>query len=281
MKRVIVAACLAAAAVCAGAMVAVAAPPRAAAAAEAPTVASLASLMDRELHWGMSHQQVTDTYNRLNGLFDREYAPQLAKLQPGVEQQQLEADRDNRKANFERSYTPFLDQPTGYDVTPLHAEYTYNNGEAVQRLFKDGKTRYFFYIKDRLWKIYDEVPLREGGALGASFQDAVTKLNMLLGVPARIRAADPSQGLDRTEADWQDSTTHLRAVDRSGEHLVGIVLEDRSTLANLASLRANKPADPFALDPSIAAVTKGGVSDPNAPRAPIESADAGAKKRRR
>ena len=53
----------------------------------------------------MSHTEVTDVYNKLNGLFDREYAPQLAKLQPGVEQQQLEADRDNRKANFERSFT--------------------------------------------------------------------------------------------------------------------------------------------------------------------------------
>jgi len=281
MKRVILAACLAAGAVCAGAMVAVAAPPRASAAAEAPSVASLSSLMERDLHWGMSHQQVTNTYNQLNGLFDREYAPELAKLQPGVEQDQLEADRDNRKANFERSYTQFLDSPTGYDVTPLHTEYTYRNGEAVQRLFKDGKTRYFFYIKDRLWKIYDEVPLRDGGPLGTSFQDAVTKLNMLLGVPGRIRGADPSQGLDRTEADWQDRTTHLRAVDRSGEHLVGIVLEDRNTLANLASLRPNKPVDPFALDPSIAAITKGGISDPNAARAPIESADAGAKKHRR
>jgi hypothetical protein len=279
MKRVLLAACLALGAVPTGAMVAIAAPPRAATAADAPTAPSLSSLMEKDLHWGMSHRDVTETYNKLNGLFDREYAPQLAKLQPGVQQQQLEADRDNRKANFERSYAPFQDVPTGYDVTPLHLEFTYRNGEAIQKLFKDGKNRYFFFIKERLWKIYDEVPLRAEGGLGTSFQEAVTKLNAVLGVPGRIRAADASQGLERTEADWQDRTTHLRAVDRSSEHLVGIVVEDKNTLSNLAALRSNKPVDPFAIDPSIAAVTKSGISDPKAARTPSADASASGKKK--
>ncbi|MGH7293572.1 MAG: hypothetical protein ACRELB_01505 [Polyangiaceae bacterium] len=284
MKRVLLAASLAAGALFAGGMIAVAAPPKtqpaAASAADAPTVSSLGSLMERDLHWGMSHTEVIDVYNRLNGLFDREYAPQLAKLQPGVDQQQLEADRDNRKANLERSYTPFnAASPTGYDVTSLHLEYTYNNGEAVLKLFKDGKNRYFFFIKDRLWKLYDEIPLRSDGALGASYQEAVTKLNALFGVPARIRAANAAQGLERTEADWQDSRSHLRAVDRSSEHVVGIVLEDKNTLSNLTALRPNKPVDPFALDPAIAALTRKGVSDPNAARRAAD--DGGAKKKHR
>ena len=242
-----------------------AAAPPAASPSDAPTVGSLSGLIEKELHWGLSHANVTQIYNQTGGLFDKEYAPQLVKLQPGVQQQQLEADRDNRKANFERSYTEFnIGSPTGYDVGALHNEYTYGNGEAVQKLFKDGKTRYFFYIKDRLWKVYDEIPLRADAPLGASYQEAVTKLNALLTVPGRIRAANAQTGLERTEADWQDAKSHLRAVDRSGEHFVGVVLEDRSTLANLTSLRSVKPPDPFALDPSIANITRNGVSDPNA-----------------
>ena len=82
----------------------------------------------------------------------------------------------------------------------------------------------------------------------------MTKLNALFSAsPARIRAADPSQGLERTEADWQDARSHLRAVDRSGEHLVGIVSRTGTRSTNLPSLRTNKPVDPFALDPDIAA----------------------------
>jgi hypothetical protein len=262
----------------AGGVVTVAAAP--ASAGDAPTVPTLSGIIEKEIRWGMSHADVTDTYNKVGGLFDREYAPQLRLLQPGVQQQQLEADRDTRKANFERSLTKFVgDAPTGYDVTALHGEYTYKNDESVQRLFKDGKTRYFFYIRDRLWKVYDEIPLKEGAKLGASYQDAITKLNGALSVAGRIRAANQSQGLERTEVDWQDRTDHLRAIDRSSEHLVGLVVEDKSTLQNLSALRSNKPTDPFAIDPSIAAVTRGGISDPNAARS-AGGGDAGARGKR-
>lgn len=278
MKRTIIAASV----LVAGALLAVAgvaAPPGAkppVAAAEAPTVTSVGALLEKELRWGMPHADVVTEYNKLNGFLDREYAPLITRAQPGKQQTDLESDRDSRKANFERSYTRFLDTPTGFDVTALRSEYTYKNDEAVLKIFKDGKTRYLFFIKDRLWKVYDEIPLKGDGPLGDSYQAAVTKLNQLFGVPARIRAADPSQGLDRTTADWQDATTHLRAVDRSSEHVVGVVVEDKNTLSNLASLRPNKETDPFALDPSIAAVTRGGVSDPNAARS---TPDAGAKKK--
>jgi len=70
------------------------------------------------------------------------------------------------------------------------------------------------------------------------------------------------------ETDWQDKNSHYRADDRSSEHKVGLVLEDKHTLANLSTLRANKATDPFALDPAIAKVTKNGVSDPNAVQKP-------------
>ncbi len=248
-------------------------------ASEAPVVQNLGGLEKtmKGLRWGLTHDEVTDAYNKTGGLFDQEYAPQLMHVQPGYEQQQLEADRDNRKVNLERSYTRFGDTPTGYDTTPLKNEYTYRNDEALQKLFKDGRQRYLFYIKDKLWKIYEEVPLKAEGPLGATFQDAVAKLNAAMVVPARIRPVDSSQGLDRTTADWQDRTTHVRALDRSNEHLLGLVLEDRNTLANIASLRSTKAVDPFAIDPSIAAITKQGISDPNAGR-DAKAGDAGAGK---
>jgi hypothetical protein len=247
-----------------------------AAVADPPTVTSLASLREKELKWGLSHQEVADVYDAPGGLLDREYSPQIAHLQPGVEMQQLEADRDARKSNFQHSYSTFDDSPSGYDVTPLHNEYTYKNDEGIQRINKDGRTRYFFYIKDKLWKIYDEVPLKAGGPLGATYQKAIASLSVVIGAPGRARGADPAQQLDSPTTDWQDLTTHLRAVDRSSEHIIGIVLEDRNTLSKLATLRANKPTDPFAIDPSIAAITKGGISDPNAAHGPP---DAGARRR--
>jgi hypothetical protein len=271
MKRAI----LAASVLATGAMLAVsgvAAPPNASqkgahsSAGDAPTVQNLGGLEKsmRGLRWGMTHDEVTHAYNDVGGLFDQEYSSQLMHVQPGYEQQQLEADRDNRKVNLERSYALFGDSPTGYDTTPLKNEYTYRNDEALQKLFKDGRQRYLFYIKDKLWKIYEEIPLKADGPLGATFQDAVAKLNAAMAVPARIRPVDSSQGLDRTTADWQDRTTHVRALDRSSEHLIGLSLEDKNTLSNIASLRTAKVVDQFAIDPSIAAITRHGISDPSA-----------------
>jgi hypothetical protein len=244
---------------------------------DAPSVPSLAPLMQKEIHWGMNHLEVVEAYNHPTGLFDKEYAPQLAKLQPGVQMDELTSDRENRKSNFAHAYNEFLDTPTGYDLTPLKSEYTYDNGEALQKLYKDGKTRFFFYIKDHLWKIYDEVPLKADGPLGESFQAAVTRLGGVVGTPPRLRNGG-SPGVERTTADWQDSSTHLRVVDLSSDHMVGVVLEDKHTIANLSSLRSNKPRDLFALDPSVAAITKNGVSDPNA--AHQNDVDAGARRRK-
>ncbi len=31
---------------------------------------------------------------------------------------------------------------------------------------RQGKKRYFFFINDRLWKVYDEVPLADSGPMG-------------------------------------------------------------------------------------------------------------------
>jgi hypothetical protein len=247
-----------------------------AAAADPPTVGSLAPVLSG-FKWGVTHTDVTKIYNAQGGLFDVEYDPVLAKMQPGVRMQALEADRENRKSAFASSFLEFKDTPTGYDVTGLKGEYTYRNHEEIMNIDKDGKRRYFFYIGappgERLWKIYDEIPLTTG-PLGTTYQEAVTKLNTTLGVAARIRAADPSQGLYYTTADWQDASSHLRAVDRSSEKIVGVVLEDRQTLSALPQLRSVKADDPLAMDPSIAAITRGGVSDPSA------KGDAGAAKKK-
>jgi hypothetical protein len=282
MKRLALASVLAAAAAAIASLSTLpgdAAPPAGARGGDAPNVSSLRSLIEKELHWGMTHVEVTSAYNDPGGYFDKEYAVQIGKLQPGVVMQQLEADRDNRKANFMRAYAPFLDTPTGYDLTPLHSEYTYRNEEAVQPVFRNGKKRYFFYIQDKLWKVYDEIPLKADGMLGATFQEAAAKMSAALAGAGRLRQGDPStHDPELTTVDWQDATSHLRLLDRSGEHIVGVVLEERATLNSLASLRKNKPTDFSAIDPSIAAVTKNGISDPNAARSKMAAGDAGAGK---
>jgi hypothetical protein len=239
-----------------------------------PTVTSLAPLRDG-FKWGITHADVVTTFNKLGGIIDQDYDPLLERAQPGVQQQAIEAERDNKKAAIERSYIRFV-TPTGYDATGLKGEYTYGNNEAILFAERQGKKRFFFFMgpeaSERLWKVYDEIALSDGGPLGAKFADAVAHVQGILGVVGRTRPADPANGLDFTTVDWQDGTTHLRLLDRDPK-LVGLVLEERATLNALPQLRSNKGDDPMAMDPSISAATHGSISDPSqAAPAPSSSA---------
>lgn len=241
--------------------------------ADPPTVASLASQLE-QFHWGTTHLDVARAHNQAGGIFDQDYNPQLAKMQPGVAMQAVEAERESKKAALSSTFSEFKDVPLGYDRTGIKDEYTYKNHEALMYVDRVGRRRYFFYIgtppAERLWKIYDEVPLKDGGPWGKTYAEAVTKMQLALSTPGRFKAADPGQSIMFATVDWQDQATHLRLLDRSNDPsgpVVGIVLEDRAILATLSSLRINKAEDLMAIDPSISAVTRGvGRSDPNAGR---------------
>lgn len=235
---------------------------------EAPTVANLSSFLDG-LRWGMSHADVTKMYTENGGVIWKDFDEKLAKARVGPEMNAIENMREDQKRAFARSYIEFKDTPTGYDATAIKGEYTYRNKESLMWIQREGKPkRYFFFINDRLWKVYDEVPLSDTGVYGKAYIDAVNTLNAKVGAQGRILGADPAKGIAATTVDWKDASNHLRVVDRSNEKLVALVVEDNGTLSNLASLRKNQAEDPTAIDPSVAAVTGGqNRSDPNAPSA--------------
>jgi hypothetical protein len=244
---------------------------------EAPQVASLGGFLEG-LRWGMSHAEVTKFFTQTGGVLWKDYDEKLAKARVGPEQNALESERERAKAAFGRSYIEFGATPTGFDTTGIKNEYTYRNKESLMWIDRAGKKRYFFFINDRLWKMYDEVPLADDGPMGKAYLDAVNKLNAQFGVQGRVHGADPAKGFNSTTTDWKDGANHLRAVDRTNDHAVGIAIEDGATLSNLTALRPNQPVDPMAIDPSVTAVTKNAhLSDPNAPPSASASASAGKK----
>ncbi|MGH7327572.1 MAG: hypothetical protein ACREJX_04410 [Polyangiaceae bacterium] len=240
--------------------------PAAAADSGPPSVPSLANFQEG-FTYGMSHLDITRIYNQVGGIFDKEYNPLLLKMQPGVRMEAMEAERDKKKASFAAGLIQFKDTPLGFDTTGLSGEYSYKNHESVQLLRRDYGRRFFFYFgdppNDRYWKLYDEIKLCDGCIWGKSYQEAVQKMNGKLGVAGRARPADPSKGYSRPYTEWQDASSHLRIVDRSGEGEIGLTIGSKSIESQLPQLRANKLDDPFAMDPSVAAATRGNLSDPN------------------
>jgi hypothetical protein len=215
----------------------------------APSTKKAINVWPTKLSWGQSSKQVGSVYG---DVIDLDYKPQYKKVQPGVQMQQLDAEVEEKKAAFLRSHIEFGKTPTGFDATPLKGEYTHNNKESVMSISRNGKTRYLFFIQGRLWKIVDKHPLGEKSKWGKDFATAVGKLSQYYGVPGRVLAANPEAGRRFNEVDWQDQSTHLRAVEY-GDTEFALIREDAQILPQLASMRSNTVSDPNQIDPAVAA----------------------------
>ena len=107
---------------------------------EAPQVQSLVPFLDG-LRWGMSHAEVTKMFTETGGVIWKDYDEKLAKARVGPEQTALEAEREQAKSAFGRSFIEFKDTPTGYDATGVKGEYTYRNKESLMWVNRKGKKR--------------------------------------------------------------------------------------------------------------------------------------------
>lgn len=242
-----------------------------AAPAEAPAVTNSIQLSPEGLRFGMSVKEVAELYDKL---LDKEYVPLYRKVQPGPKMNALDAELQEKKLAFRRSRVDFGTLPTGIDQTALAGEYGYKTDESLMSFKQGGRTRFFFFFQGKLWKVYDEIALGEASELGASFQDGLQVLAKRFGAAGRVREADPASDRKTTEADWVDARTHVRALDRSWENVIGLVHEERETAKSLIELRKANQTDPNAIDPAVLAITRG--SEPES--APPPSKDAGTKK---
>lgn len=226
-----------------------------------PVVKEPIRLTPEGLHFGMASNELVDFYNKV---LDQDYVA-IYKVTPvGPKMKQVDAALADQKSAFPRSEVPFNNLPTGIDNTPLRGEYSYNNNEMMMSMTRQGVTRYFFFSSKRLWKIYDAVPLKADSELGATYKDAIAALTKRFNVAGRVLAEDPAQGRNTTEVDWADTSTHVRAIDRSSENILALVFEERGTAERMAAYRAAHKENQGAIDPTIAAATSAGAAnDPN------------------
>ncbi|MBI5531358.1 MAG: hypothetical protein HY898_01495 [Deltaproteobacteria bacterium] len=222
------------------------------------------SISPQGLRFQMTPAELSAFYDNI---IDDDFKELYKKAQPGPATTRLDSAVAEAKAAFRQSKVEFNNLPTGVDSTPLKGEYTYRNQEMMMKIARKGTTRYFFFVRGKLWKIYDEIGLRENGPLGKDFEEARKKYTDAFQVAGREIQPDYSIGRIYTEVDWQDPTTHLRLVDRSGLKVAGVVYEERATLNVIASYRTNKPQDTDTVDPDIAALVRpaGAPPVPSAP----------------
>jgi hypothetical protein len=242
-------------------------------AAEPPITKKPIKVDPAELAWGMPPKKVAEVYDKV---LDDDYRPKYKQASPGVQMKNLDAALAEEKAAFRRSRIDFGKLPTGVDSTPLRGEFTYLNKEAMMSLTRNGQSRYFFFIGERLWKIVDEIKLSDTSKYGKDFKEATARFGSHFGVPGRVLPADAPKGRFATEVDWKDSASHIRIVQRSDTSMA-IIIEDGATLAQLASLRTAKPTSDDGIDPAVKAAT---ANPPTQAGPPADKTKAGEKEKK-
>lgn len=211
-------------------------------------------LSPKGVAWGISVEQLAKIYDKV---FDKEFVALYKKVQPGPRMTALDNELENKKALLRRNKIAFGNLPTGIDQTPLKGEYSYGNNESMTRVtLRSGTTRNFFFFNDKLWLIYDEHKLRDGGPYGDSFEEAIKILTKKFGdVEPQMLEPDYAAGRAFQEARWTDGSIVVRAINREYQKVIGMAYADASVFNNLSKYRKNKPDDPHALDKDVAAAT--------------------------
>jgi hypothetical protein len=210
--------------------------------------------------FGMPPEKVASS---IDAIIDNDYKPKYKDVSPGVNMRALDAEIAEKKAEFRRSRIDFGKLPTGVDASPLRGEYTYNNGETMMTLARNGENIEFFFIQNRLWKMIGEHHLSDASSYGKDFQASVVKFSGINGVAGRLLQPD-NQSRFAVEVDWKDTNNHLRIIQRS-DTWIGVALEDIGTWQALPSLRPNKPVADNGIDPTVAGALRKEEPPPGPP----------------
>lgn len=229
-----------------------------------PTLITKKVSTAHNVKWGMNAKEVAKAYDLY---FEKKFLPKYKVAGPGPERQMLDEELAGKKAELRR-VIKFGLTPTGIDNTPLKGEYTYNNGEALATVTLGASTkRHFFFIKEKLWKVYGERKLGPKSKLGNSFKQVVANMSKKLGAEPFLTPPDFAVGRLYATAEWTDGRTILRLVNREEAGVVGVVKIQQETFLRLAELRTNKAKDAGEIDAEIEMVTRKpekGPVDPNA-----------------
>jgi hypothetical protein len=188
--------------------------------------------------WGMSS---ADVIAKSKAALKLRYQQRIdaAKSDSG-KQHRIEQQRDQEMAAVEKSYTKFEGQKGGWDVSIIDAEFAQGNGESMLPLKEDIWTRYFFFIEDRLWKIF--LAFNKDAIGTKSFRDFGKEMATKYGAPREVfRDEKQKGGVKRTldHFEWAVSgEDSLKLVDRSQFYDVYcLVLSDAAAAERIVAKR--------------------------------------------
>jgi hypothetical protein len=213
-----------------------------------------------DIQWGWSPKQV---YRHLKKNIELSYEEPISKTTDAIEEDRLRHKMAQESNQVRDSYFEFDGTPSAYDSGYLKGEFTHRNGESLLRVRTKTTQDYFFFINDRLWKRYRafDASVFEG----ATFDQFGKALQQRYGKAKKKSGALTPSGESVQWYEWKEPHVLARAVDNNEFYgFYCIILEDPKTVARLAQLRKNEPAQSEASGTLVDMVADGSEGDQNA-----------------
>jgi len=198
--------------------------------AEAPRSDAISAAMGN-LTWGMAKD---DVFAKFVDAIKEKYRPLIAKAPGALEEDKYRQKARDELSKIKSSMVDFNGKKTGWDVSFLKGEFNHNNGESMFVVTDDNSQNYYFFLNGKLWKWYKA--FNADAFQGKSFDQFATAIQGRYG-KSQARTGEGKQRF----LEWQDTATHLRAVDNNQFYgFYCLVFESKDTAHRLAEVRAAK-----------------------------------------
>ncbi|MDD9943988.1 MAG: hypothetical protein OXU20_23295 [Myxococcales bacterium] len=188
-----------------------------------------------DLRWGMSEGEVINFVQRQ---LDKKYKSLIRAQKDMRRETDLREELREKKFAVRKSLVEFNGGKSNWDVSNVAGEYTHGNSESMLVAKDRDSSTYYFFIEGRLWKwikTYDSEVF--GGKNFKKFQKLVGKKF------GRGRVKSGKRNDERGKQRWveyMDRNSRMRAVDDTDFYgKYALVFEDKGTVRDLATLRAN------------------------------------------
>lgn len=185
-----------------------------------------------ELRWGMSKQEVLGVLKERIRL---EYEPRIRKSLDAVKQDALIQRANEAYRRIKRNFVSFDGRVTGWDVSPVAPEFRHGTREAMLVVGGEGSRDFYFFINNRLWKLYRELDTDTFG--GMDYETVMGTFQRRFGrgeggYGERAEGAPPQRWIE-----WNVDGTKATALERGAQYC--LIFEDTRTLQQMALLRKN------------------------------------------
>ena len=180
--------------------------------------------------WGMSKPELLKV---LKAELRAQFEQRIKAERDIMRQDALYQEAQEQYRRIHENYVQFDGTKTGWDVSPVAAEFTQGNDEAML-VVRSGSTReLYFFMHGKLWKWYREFAADAQGTAAA--EGSVRSLGERLGrgKPQQDRLNDAKEAYPGVS--WLVANTRVTALRRGQETC--LILEDKSVVDRLATLR--------------------------------------------